>query len=91
LPTITFPNATLAGEAAISPLATPEPDRVSTEVEDSILYFFHQFWVTSETNPVSAPVYCGVNVTLKDKLCPAARATGQEIPLTVYPVPLTLA
>jgi hypothetical protein len=91
LPIITFPNATLAGEAAISPLATPEPDKVSTEVEGSLLSFFHQLSVTSETSPLSVSAEGGVNVTLKDILCPARRSTGQEIPLIVYPLPLTLA
>lgn len=90
-PTITVPNATLAGDAAISPPATPEPDKFSAEVKGLSLRSFHQFWVTRETVPLAGAATVGVNVTLKDMLWPAGTATGQEIPLIVYPAPLTLA
>ena len=37
LPIITFPNATLAGDAAIVLLVTPDPDKGSVEVEGASL------------------------------------------------------
>jgi hypothetical protein len=56
LPIITFPNARLAGEAAISLPATPDPDRVNTEVGEAYLWSFPPLWLAaSETIPLSVP------------------------------------
>lgn len=41
--------------------------------------------------PLAAPAACGVKVTVKVALCPAARVSGAEIPLSVKPAPLTVA
>jgi hypothetical protein len=38
--------------------------------------------------PLAAPGACGVKMTVKGWLCPAARVTGKLSPLTVKPVPV---
>ncbi len=47
--------------------------------------------LTTEILPLALPVLAGVNTTLKDAVCPAARVNGRERPLTAKPAPLTLA
>lgn len=41
--------------------------------------------------PETAPEACGVNVTVKEALCPTVRLTGKVIPLTENPSPFQLA
>jgi hypothetical protein len=43
------------------------------------------------TLPLAAPAVSGANETLKVALCPDVNVTGTVIPLSVNPVPLTLA
>jgi hypothetical protein len=47
--------------------------------------------LTIEILPLALPVLAGANTTLRDALFPAARVNGRERPLTLKPVPLTLA
>jgi hypothetical protein len=44
-----------------------------------------------ETPPVTAPLLCGANATLKLVLCPAARVRGRVIPLKLNPEPVAVA
>jgi hypothetical protein len=44
--------------------------------------------LTTVTLPERLPAEAGVNVTLKDFDCPAARVTGSAIPLVLKPVPV---
>jgi hypothetical protein len=43
------------------------------------------------TVPLTALAVCGVKAMVKVVLCPAVRVIGAESPLTLNPVPLTVA
>ena len=79
--TCTLPKARLVGFEPSAPAATPVPlkgmFRVGFDAFDVIATF-----------PLTAPADAGLNNTLKLALWPAARVTGELIPLTLNPVPL---
>lgn len=83
--TFTFPNARLDGVAVkVAVAAVPVPLRVIARGEFGAL-------LTSETDPLTAPALVGANATLNVVLAPAAIVLGNERPLELNPVPLTLA
>ena len=46
--------------------------------------------LTTDTLPDTLPATVGANPTLSEALCPAARLSGNGIPLTLKPAPVTL-
>ena len=84
LPTVTLPKLRLAGLGESAPAERPVPDsemlRVGFEAFDVIV-----------TVPLALPATEGVNITLKLVLAPAAKVTGVVMPLSVNPLPLTVA
>src|SRR5581483_8716714 len=72
---------TLPGLATNVPAVTPAPANAMLTLAVS---------PTIATEPVTAPVACGLNVTFRVALWPAARLAGAVRPLTANPVPLAL-
>jgi hypothetical protein len=73
VPTVTFPNETLAGERLSCPVALPVPVRgTQPEVE------FFGLIILSE--PLNSPADCGENVTVNVKLCPGVSDRGKGRP-----------
>ena len=100
VPGARLPKVRLAGEAVIWPEAeTPEPDKaaVLVIVQEAYLHFRAEGSSSSrcvealtETEALSIPTACGVNVTFRLALCPGESVQGQDSPLMAYPVPFTL-
>lgn len=69
-PNVTLPKSWLLGFNVIWPAATPVPasERFEVVFDASLL---------TETVPVNGPAALGVNLTLKETLCPAAMTTGR--------------
>jgi hypothetical protein len=84
LPTITFPKLRLVGFDPRAPTAIPVP------VTGMVRVGFEALEVTV-TLPLALAADCGVNVTVKVALWPAARVNGVVIPLRLNPVPLMAA
>jgi hypothetical protein len=83
LPTTTSPNAMLAGLAASWRVTDfPARDIVAGAPGKS---------PPIEMSPVKLPGAVGANVTVKLALAPAARASGNEMPLIAKAFPVTLA
>jgi len=83
LPTVTLPKLRLAGLAASNkPAPVPESETVAGELVALL---------TTERLPVALPATVGAKVTVNVALWPAATVRGRERPLTLKPVPLTLA
>jgi hypothetical protein len=81
-PTVTLPKLRVAGETVNSPAAVPVPEREIVSVA------FEALDIT-EMLPVTAPVFCGANIPLNVRLCPAVRVTGKLRPGTLNPAPVT--
>ena len=81
LPTARLPKLKLVGFDPRAPTATPVPDSGMVKVG------FEAFEVMV-TLPLAAPADDGVKETLNVALCPDVSVTGDEIPLTLNPVPL---
>ena len=81
-PTVTLPKLTLEGMMEICACA-PVPLRVIATGEFVAL-------LTTVTLPERLPVEAGAKVTLKVVDCPAARLSGNAIPVTLKPAPLAL-
>ena len=84
LPTVTLPKLRLVGFADRVPAETPVPERGMVKVG------FDAF-ETTVIVPLALPAAVGVKVTLKLAVAPAARLSGVLIPLSVNPLPLTVA
>src|SRR5215471_14826932 len=87
LPTLTLPKLRLVGltlRRTLPPVLTPVPERETVAGELVAL-------LTTERLPVTLPVVEGVKVTLKVAVWPAVKVNGNESPLKLNPVPLTLA
>jgi hypothetical protein len=83
--TSTFPKARLEGVAVnIAVAAVPVPLSAIARGEFGAL-------LTSETDPLTAPVLVGANATLNVMFAPAAMVVGSERPVELNPVPVTLA
>ena len=82
VPNWTFPKLALAGLAPSAP--TPCPDPVSCRLTVATL-------LVNATLPVTFPVACGANPTVKLELCPGPRLNGMLSPLTVNPAPAAVA
>jgi hypothetical protein len=83
-PTVTLPNASLAGLLVSCPAVTPVPVSGIASVgfpgSEVIVKF-----------PLAEPAACGAKITVNDVLCPAARVSGVAIPFRLNAVPLTAA
>ena len=64
---------------------------VAVVAESGIARLVLEASLTIERLPLADPPDCGVKVTLKVLLWPAARIAGTFKPLTVKPTPVTLA
>jgi len=82
VPSVTLPNASLAGFSESAPAVTPAPDN------GMLSEGFDAFEVTVIV-PVALPAAAGANRTESDAVCPADNVTGVVIPLTLNPVPVT--
>jgi len=82
VPVTTFPKLMLEGLAVSLPGVTPAPDRGMLLVDTL---------VTSAMFPLELPVDAGLNVTVNVALCEGASVIGKERPLTVKPLPVTVA
>jgi hypothetical protein len=84
LPTATLPKLRLAGLKAKAPALPPVPEsatlRLGTELFDVNMRL-----------PETVPLADGVNVTLKVRLCPAAKVVGKLSPVVLKPAPLSVA
>ncbi len=83
LPMGTFPNATLAGEAAM-PIVTPEPVMTMFIVASEAL-------LLNAMLPLTLPAAVGANWAVNVVLCPAAKVSGVEMPAVVKPAPVVMA
>jgi hypothetical protein len=84
LPATTFPSPNVVGETVSWPTAvTPVPESGTLSVGSVAVDVI-------ATLPVTSPADEGVKETLKVALCPAFRANGVVIPLTLNPVPVAL-
>ena len=84
VPVCTFPKARLEGFDSSDPGVAPV----------AASGIFRDGFVASlamVTIPLTAPAVCGAKETLKPWLCPAASVNGKVSPLTLNPVPVTLA
>ena len=81
LPTVTLPKVRLAGFDPSAPGVTAVPDNGMVRVG------FEALDVTVRL-PLALPASCGVNVTVKVALWPAASVAGAVIPLWLKLVPL---
>ena len=85
LPTPTLPNAKLPGFATRAVFAaTPLPEMARVCGEFGALS-------ANTMLPVVPPAVAGVNVTLKEALCPAPRVAGNARPLIPNPLPVSVA
>ena len=85
LPTRTFPKAMLTGLATkVAVPVTPLPDRVSVCGELGALS-------VKRMVPLAGPRIAGANCALKEILWPAEIVAGKERPLTLKPLPETVA
>jgi len=98
LPTVTLPNATLAGTAASCPAAVPSPvtDKATLVAEVFLgpAEFAEEFAVREELPftvilPLTGADVLGEKVTVKTTLCPGVSVTGKDSPLTVKAALLT--
>jgi len=81
-PTVTLLKLTLVGTTDICGcIPAPESEIVAGELVALL---------TTDTLPDTLPATVGANPTLSEALCPAARLTGNGIPLTLKPAPVTL-
>jgi hypothetical protein len=71
------------GVVVVAATATPVTGTFTTEFEASV--------VVTETVPLAVPADWGVNVTVKDFLCPGDKVVGKLMPLILKPRPLTVA
>jgi hypothetical protein len=81
-PTATLPADKVVGSAvntAVAVVPVPERARLRVGLEP---------FDVMVTLPLALPADCGVKVTVKFAICPAASTTGVEIPLNVKAVPL---
>ncbi len=84
-PTISFPKLRLDAASEIVRVAvTPVPLR-------AIGYVGFVALLLMITLPVTLPEAAGLNPTVKFDVCPADSVSGNEIPLSLKPVPLTVA
>jgi hypothetical protein len=83
LPTVTSPKLREVGLAASKRLI-PVPASETVVGEPVAL-------LVIETLPVTLPVAVGKNVAVKVVVCPAAKVSGRESPLSLNSVPFTLA
>lgn len=82
VPSVTLPKASLVGFSVSAPAVTPVPDKGM--LNDGL----DAFEVTV-TVPLALPVLVGANFTDSEAVCPAANVSGEVMPLTLNPVPLT--
>jgi hypothetical protein len=72
-PTITFPKLRLEGFVVTLPAATPVPESaIVSRLPDPLLVIVRV--------PLAAPADCGLNITVKDALCPAESVIGKLKP-----------
>jgi hypothetical protein len=81
LPTVKLPKLALAG-VIVKPACNPVPDTGMTALAPCVL--------DTVMLPLMFSAALGLNVTLRDVLCPAARVTGVLIPLTAKSFAFTL-
>ena len=81
LPTVTLPKLRVVGFAPKLPGVTPVPVRGIVRVGLDALE-------VTATLPATLPADVGLNETVKVALCPAARVTGDVMPLKLNPVPV---
>jgi hypothetical protein len=98
LPTVTLPNDTLAGTAAIWPGAVPYPETDKATLVAEVFLgpaeFAEEFAVREELPftvifPLTGAEVFGEKVTVKTTLCPGVSAMGKDSPLTVKAALLT--
>ena len=82
VPTATLPKFKLPGAEVSAPAVTTSAARGTEREPESLL---------KDAAPLPELPACGLNVTLKAALCPAAKVTGRLNPLMVKPEPETLA
>ena len=85
LPRFTLPKEMFAGlTESVAAAAVTLPLRRTVAGEDAAV-------LVSETLPLTFPVDCAVNCTLKLLDCPAARVSGTLNPVVLKPAPVTFA
>ncbi len=84
LPTVTVPKLKLGVPAVSDPAVTAVPDN------GTVRLVFEALLVIVSV-PLGVPAACGVKITLKLLLAPAAKVSGTVRPLRLNPVPETLA
>src|ERR1700736_2663298 len=85
VPTATFPNCMVDGQAASWPAAKPFPDNATAS-------FASTASLTSERPPLALPGAVGENVTASVMLCPAGITAGSAgLAPRLNPVPVTAA
>ena len=84
LPAVTVPKLKLGVPAVKDPAATAVPDSGTAR-------FVFEALLVIVNVPLGVPAACGVKITLKLLLAPAARVNGTVSPLRLNPVPETLA
>ncbi len=83
-PTITVPKLKVPGETLNCPAAVPEP-------ASAMVKFGFEASETTEMLPLVDPAEVGAKATPKVKLCPGDRTIGKLSPVTLNPLPVTLA
>jgi hypothetical protein len=84
VPTTTLPKLKLPGETLNCPAVVPEP-------ANAMVKFEFEASETTEMPPLADPAEVGAKATPKVKLCPGDRAIGKLSPVTLNPLPVTLA
>ena len=83
LPTRTLPKLRLAGLGVTAPAVGEPPERVTLTVGAEPVFAMAKF-------PLTLPAVCGVKMTVKPWLWPAASVTGKLNPLTLKPAPVVV-
>ena len=97
VPIETFPKPMLAGAAVNEPVVAPVPLSGTVIVEPEFLLLRLTLEVRADESmliemaPLALPFACGANMTPQLTLCPAARVRGRVRPLSLKPVPVTVA